>query len=77
MLQDARKISKSYFEKVLLVVTLPTAPVLEGSLDFEAGRGKKEGFLNLISSGPMWSNVGPMWPLPRHPKWSNVPQNLK
>ena len=25
----------------------------------------------------MWSNVGPMWPLPRHPKWSNVPQNMK
>ena len=43
----------------------PSTPVLEESLDFEAGRGKKEGFLNLISSGPMWSNVGPMWPLPR------------
>ena len=55
----------------------PSTPVLEESLDFEAGRGKKEGFLNLISSGPMWSNVGPMWPLPRHPKWSNVPQNVK
>ena len=55
----------------------PSTPVLEESLDFEVGRGKKEGFLNLVSSGPMWSNVGPMWPLPRHPKWSNVPQNLK
>ena len=55
----------------------PSTPVLEESLDFEAGCGKKEGFLNLISSGPMWSNVGPMWPLPRHPKWSNVPQNVK
>ena len=55
----------------------PSTPVLEESLDFEAGREKKEGFLNLISSGPMWSNVGPMWPLPRHPKWSNVPQNVK
>ena len=38
----------------------PSTPVLEESLDFEAGREKKEGFLNLISSGPMWSNVGPM-----------------
>ena len=55
----------------------PSTPVLEEPLDFEAGREKKEGFLNLISSGPMWSNVGPMWPLPRHPKWSNVPQNVK
>ena len=56
----------------------PSTPVLEESLDFEARRGKKEGFFFiLISSGPMWSNVGPMWPLPRHPKWSNVPQNLK
>ena len=55
----------------------PSTPVLEEPLDFEAGREKKEGFLNLISSGPMWSSVGPMWPLPRHPKWSNVPQNVK
>ena len=42
----------------------PSTPVLEESLDFEAGRGKKEGFFlssfHLRSSGPMWSNVGPM-----------------
>ena len=55
----------------------PSTPVLEEPLDFEAGREKKRDFFLLISSGPMWSNVGPMWPLPRHPKWSNVPQNLK
>ena len=55
----------------------PSTPVLEESLDFEARRGKKRDFFILISSGPMWSNVGPMWPLPRHPKWSNVPQNVK